>query len=243
MGFIFTNRWYLKRICITFHQSTMESKSNVLIIDDHLLFREGFEALLKGVDIINNIFQAGTEEETNHILTNYNIQLVFMDIKLEGISGIDLTNKIRKAYKHIKIIGVSMYADRSNLAKMINAGAKGYLPKNTSFKEVNEAIQAVMNGERYFSASILANISTTPVSAKGQNSKYGIYTALSPRELEILSLICLGFTSAEISMKLIISLKTVESHRYNILSKLNAKNMADVILYAVENGILNSIIH
>lgn len=221
----------------------MESNSNVLIIDDHILFREGFEALLKGVEMIKQIYLTGTETEAFDILAKNSIQLIFMDIKLEESSGIDLTYKIRRVNKNIKIIGLSMYSDKSNIARMINAGANGYLPKNTSFKEVNEAIQAVMNGERYFSASILANISTTPVSAKGQNSKYGIYTALSPRELEILSLICLGFTSAEISMKLIISLKTVESHRYNILSKLNAKNMADVILYAVENGILNSIIH
>ena len=221
----------------------MESNSNVLIIDDHILFREWFEALLKGVEMIKQIYLTGTETEAFDILAKNSIQLIFMDIKLEESSGIDLTYKIRRVNKNIKIIGLSMYSDKSNIARMINAGANGYLPKNTSFKEVNEAICTVLNGERFFSDSLMNALDNINITGKEVNHKSRIFTELSRRELEVLKLICLGLTSAEIRSRLNISLKTVESHRYNILSKLDAKNMADAILYAVNNGILNDTIN
>ena len=218
----------------------MDANYNVLIVDDHLLFREGLEALLKGVININDVFLAGSSVEAESTLLNHTIHLIFMDIKLDKESGIELTYKVRKTNPKVKIIGVSMYADKSNLLKMINAGANGYLPKNTSFKEVNEAIQSVINGENYFSESVMASIRTENISATVQNNKAGIYSALSNREQEVLKFICLGLTSVEVAARLNISPKTVEAHRHNIISKMGAKNMAEVILHAVDNGILKT---
>lgn len=221
----------------------MAIKSNVLLVDDHILFREGFASLLKGMANIGEVHHAGTEKEALSVLSQEKVDLIFMDIKLEESSGIDLTSKIRQQFLNIKIIALSMFSDRSNLLKMLAAGANGYLPKNTSFQEVSSAIEAVLRDENYFSASLLAIMKSSILSEKELATKYGAHEELSQREIQVLVLVCQSYNTPEIAKKLFIAPKTVEAHRASILSKLGAKNMIEVVIYAFDSGVLNTIVH
>ncbi len=222
-----------------FLQCCMTRSLNILIVDDHKLFREGFALLLKSIEGVKEIFHAEDEDAAVSILNRFNIKIVFMDIKLRSQNGIDVTTSLSKQYIHVKFIALSMYSDKNSLFRMIKAGASGYLPKNTSLDEVNAAIDAVLNGENYYSEALSEAAPSVRGTVKAiKHEKRG--KALSKRELEILTLVCKSYSTDEISRKLFISKKTVEVHRCNILAKLHVKNMVEASLFAVNAGILNS---
>jgi DNA-binding NarL/FixJ family response regulator len=160
------------------------------------------------------------------------IDVILLDINLPDISGIDLCKKIHKEFPAIKILGISTFSERSYISRMIENGASGYLIKSASANEIAEAIDTVLKDKMYLSVS-MEHIAK-PLSIIPSDN----LPALTKREKEILQLISEGFTNHQIAEKLFISPLTVDSHRKNLLTKLNVNNTASLIKLAVQNGLV-----
>ena len=195
---------------------------SIFIIDDHPVVVTGLTALLKNFNEVKVAGSACNGIEAIQFLKSNTVDLVLLDINLPDISGIDLCKKINKEFQGIKILGISTFGERSYISRMIENGASGYLMKNASEAEIWEAIQTVMAGKLYLS-----------ISMEKSNNTYAEIPAITKREKEVLSLIAEGYTTNQMAEKLFISPLTVESHRKNLLMKLNVNNTASLIRTAV----------
>jgi DNA-binding NarL/FixJ family response regulator len=205
----------------------------VLIVDDHQLFREGMEGLLRKMGIFKDVWHAANGTEAIHMAKLHKPNIIFMDIRMPEMNGIEATRHILVSQPDTKVVALTMIEDTQHIVSMLEAGASGYLLKITNFIELNESVHAVMRGERYFSreiSQVLAKMVTD------QNS--GVKTRGISDEREIIGLVCRGFTSKDIGTLLSISVKTVEKHRANIYQKLGISNIADLACYALQEGIV-----
>jgi len=209
-------------------------KISLILVDDHQLFREGLHLLLGNLNEIETIREASNVDELFVLLKQNVPDIIFMDIDLPGTNGIDITRQVLKRYPEIKIIALSMYGDEDYYTLMIEAGAKGFILKNSGFDDVETSIKKVMAGKNYFSQEILTGILSS-INRKKQPIKT---TELSDREIEILYQICKGLSNQEIADILNISKRTVDKHRENILSKSGTKNTAGLVMYAIKNGVV-----
>jgi DNA-binding NarL/FixJ family response regulator len=207
----------------------------IILVDDHTLFRKGMMFLLNTYDDIEIIAEASNGQELLDILSSQQADVVLIDIEMPVMNGIDATQKAIERYPDLKIISLSMYGEESYYYKMINAGAKGFILKNSDIDEVTTAIRTVMNGSTYFSSDVLYNVvkNITEVSEKKEN-----LPQLSEREIEVLEHICKGLSNEEIGQILFISKRTVEKHRANLLAKTNCKNTANLVMYAIDNKLI-----
>lgn len=206
--------------------------TKVFIIDDHPMVVAGLNVLLNQ---LRNIVVAGSVSnafDAIPFLKNTKVDVILLDINLPEISGIDLCKKINIEFPEIKIIGISTFSDRSYISRMIGNGASGYLIKSASAEEISEAIETVLRGKMYLSVSMEHVLH--PLSVIPQDS----LPALTKREKEILGNIAEGLTNNQIAEKLFISPLTVDSHRKNLLTKLNANNTASLIRIAIENHLV-----
>jgi DNA-binding NarL/FixJ family response regulator len=210
-------------------------KIKVILVDDHTLFRKGMQFLLDEYDDIEIIAQASNGKEFLEILSGKQADVILIDIEMPVMNGIEATEQAIKLYPDLKIISLSMYGEEEYYYKMINAGAKGFILKNSDIDEVTRAIRTVMNGSTYFSSDVLYNVvkNITDVTEKKEN-----LPQLSERELEVLAHICKGLSNEQIGEKLFISKRTVEKHRSNLLSKTNCKNTANLVMFAIDNKLI-----
>ncbi len=203
-----------------------------MIVDDHKLFRDGLRLLLGSYYPTAEIFETESGSKFLMSLKGFVPDITLMDINMPEVDGIEATRKATESYPDIMIIALSMHGDEAYYHKMIDAGVKGFLMKNSEIQEVCEAIDAVLAGGHYFSKELLYNIVKNIHSIRNEAEQEVV---LSERETEILRLICLGYANQEISEKLFISKRTVDKHRANILSKTNSRNTAHLVLNAVRN--------
>ena len=210
----------------------MTNGLKIYIVDDHSLFREGLRFLLGNSSYISEIKEAENGKVFLDNFETYIPDVVLMDIDMPEMNGIEATKEAIKRMPAIKIIALSMHADENFYTEMIEAGAKGFLIKNSQFKDVQTAILEVNENRNYFSPEILSSIVTSlsrkPVQPESND--------LTKRELEILINICLGRSNPEIAKQLFISKRTVDKHRENILFKTQSKNTAELVVYAIKNG-------
>ncbi len=210
-------------------------KHNVVLVDDHSLFRNGLKLLLNSSGKATVVAEASTGQEFLEIIKDYSDAIVFMDIEMPVKDGIEATREALSAYPDLRIIALTMFGEHEYYLKMIEAGVKGFLLKNSEIDEVIDSLDTVATGESCFSKelllSLVKNIHTKE--QKFSDSK------LSDREIEILSLISKGFSNQEISEKLFISKRTVDKHRSNIIEKTGSKNTASLVMYAIKNGIID----
>lgn len=209
-------------------------KCNLLIVDDHQLIIDGLTGILKEESIIGTIYAASNGEEAIACIAANPVDCVLMDISMPKINGHEATKIIKQEQPHIKVIVVSMFSDASVVIKLLKAGADAFIVKNTGKEEVLRAINKVMSNERYVSNELNLNIYQHLGSARSNHSK----TQLTTREIEIVQHISNGLTNHEIADKLFISPSTVDTHRKNILAKLELKNTAALVRYAAENNLL-----
>lgn len=213
----------------------MNNKYKLVLVDDHCLFRDSLKFVLLNLGYVEVIGEASDGIEFLQLLETLEPDLVLMDISMPNMNGIEATQEARDLYPSIRIIGLSMFADKPYYQKMLQAGAKGFVLKESGSEELAAAMKAVMRGEVYFSKeiinSMIANISAPP---QPEEASYPD-AELSAREMEILRLICKGTSNTEIADLLSISQRTVEGHRSNILYKTKAKNSVNLLLYAIEN--------
>jgi len=210
-------------------------KTKVIIVDDHKLFRNGLSLLLNSFNDIEVVDEASNGKEFIENLGKNDVDVILMDIDMPEMNGIDATKIAIDKYPELKIITLSMYGEGEYYYKMINAGVKGFLLKNSDINEVKKAIKVVADGSTYFSEEILYNIVKNIRSINVIESNPD---DLSKREIEILVQICKGLSNKEIAELLNISKRTVDKHRENLLSKTHSKNTANLVMYAIKNKII-----
>ncbi|MBF4492631.1 response regulator transcription factor [Flavobacterium sp. JLP] len=216
----------------------MSAAIKIALVDDEVLFRKGISFLLQREDNIEIIFEASNGEELLSNLEENEIKpdIIVMDLKMPVLNGVEATKIIRKSYPEIKIIALTSYDSKSFIANMIQVGAVAYLIKNTTPKDLIHTINEVAQKGFYYNENVLKTIQETIVSSK--NSKVHLETSfLSPREIEILQLICQQRTTSEIAEHLFLSPRTVEGHRNNLLLKTESRNIAGLVVYAIQNEI------
>lgn len=220
---------------------TKNNEINVLIVDDHQLMVEGLRSLLEDEENIKSISGANSGKEALEHLKKYPIDIVLMDINLSEESGVDLTKKIKKILPETKIIALTMHDDISIITKMIQAGASGYILKQTNMTEVIEAIDVVFRNGKYLSKNtqniIMDNLMNPDDLMESKTEKK---TLLSSRELEVLNLIAKEHSNEEIGNALFISERTVEAHRRNIFIKTKTKSIVGLMKYAIKTGLIEN---
>ncbi len=210
----------------------------ILLADDHGITREGLKALLEKKQDIEVVAQAENGREAVKLARRYKPDMVIMDIKMPDLNGAEATRQIRADFPDIRVIALSMYSDLSYVTGMLKAGVNGYLIKNCIFDELVSAVYAVAEGKHYVSRKIsdmvlkdYVHIVTT------EDQRPDTRPLLSVREKEVLQLIAEGRKTAVIAERICLSVKTVETHRKNIMEKLNLFSVAELTKYAVREGI------
>jgi len=202
--------------------------ANILIVEDHPVVVEGLQKLLCNQGITAKCVVAYSVKECLNILKSYTPDLILLDYNLPDGNGIELCKTILKKEPSIRILAISSYKEQSLVKRMIDSGAMGYVLKNASEDEIMEALMTVLSGKNYMNEE-------TQNILDGINNNSSVLTR---REIEVLKYISEGFTNPEIADKLFISPLTVDSHRKNLILKLNAKNTASLIKIAFQNGYL-----
>lgn len=206
----------------------------IILVDDHALFRNGLRELISMRDGYRIVGEASDGEEFLKMLPITAADVVFMDIAMPKIGGADATREALALYPDLKIICLSMFGEESYYSRMVDAGVKGFLLKDSSIDEVFGAIDAVVSGGSYFSAALMKNIFNN----SGSDDE-GLYEELSSRELEVLLGICRGLSTQEISEELFISKRTADAHRAKILEKTGCKNTASLVVYAIRHRLVD----
>jgi DNA-binding NarL/FixJ family response regulator len=203
----------------------------IAVVDDHKLFREGLVSLLtKTSPSFEIIWEASNGAEYLEKLRSTIPDIVLMDVSMPVMDGIEATITSLSLYPSLKIIALSMYGEKEYYLKMIHAGTRGFIRKDSDISEVTQAIYKVFQGDKYFSQDMLISLVTHPPVIRDE--------ILSEREIQIVELICHGYSAIEIADKLFLSKRTVEKHRANILNKTHCRNTAKLVAWAMQNNLL-----
>jgi len=212
------------------------NRINLLIADDHTMFLQGIISLLEQEPNITVVDKAVNGIEALEIIKRGTVDFIILDISMPEMDGIELSKILKKQHPDVKILIVSTHSNVMIVSRLIRIGVNGYLLKNAAKEELLKAINTIAQGENYFAEELEEKHLMNSSRIEKQVSNL---TELSSREKEILVLIAQEYNTAEIAEKTFISLNTVNTHRRNLLSKLNAKNTAGLVKYAVENGLVD----
>ncbi len=213
----------------------------VLIVDDHQIMIDGIKSMLSNEPDIIVVAHANNGSQAMDILKNVEVDVVLMDVEMPVMNGIDATRLVSQKYENIRIIALTTYDEKSIINTMLEAGAKGYILKNINRDILVQAIKTVAAGNTYFGTDVsiaMAKYSITE-DAMPKKVKSEILSELSDRELDILKNIVNGLSNKEIGEKLFISPKTVETHRNNIMKKLDVHNVASLVKLAIKSGLID----
>lgn len=216
----------------------------ILLVDDHKIIREGIKHYLEGLENITVIGESASGTDALKWLEQHaeDVTIALLDIGMDGMNGIELCQKIGEAYPHIKNIALSMFSEPHYIKQMMQAGAKGYLLKNSTQEELDKALSKVAEGGNYFTEEVtnivMASMSGT---TKKNYSKVTVEMPLTDRELEVLELIMKEYSNAEIADTLFISPRTVDAHKRNLLEKTGSKNLAGLVMYAVHHRLFDDL--
>ena len=210
----------------------MEKKEcRIVLVDDHSLFRNGLRGLLDRCEGYRVVAEAASGEEFLALLPGLETDVVFMDFSMPGIDGARTTERALAQRPELKIITLSMFGDESYYQRMVQAGARGFLLKDSDISDVLQAIDTVEAGGSYFSPQLLSSLAGRMHVREDAPDEQ-----LSEREREILVAVCRGLSNQEIADELFISKRTVDKHRANILEKTGCKNTASLVVYAIRHG-------
>jgi two-component system, NarL family, response regulator NreC len=209
----------------------------VLLADDHKIFRDGLRTLIEQEEGMEVVGEAENGRITLKMAQKMMPSIIIMDVTMPDMNGLEATRKITAELPGVKVIALSMHSDRRFVLGMLEAGASGYVLKDCAFGELTRAIRQVAAGHAYLSPKIAAvavkrNMNKTSSSVTSSSS------ILTSREREILQLLAEGLTSKEIAHHVNLSIKTVETHRRNIMQKLNMRSLAELTKYAVREGLV-----
>ncbi|HLN64577.1 MAG TPA: response regulator transcription factor [Symbiobacteriaceae bacterium] len=213
----------------------------VLICDDHMMVRQGVRMVLQAERDIELVGEAGRAEEAVALAAQLQPDVVIMDLSLPDMSGIEATQQIKAATPNTHVIALTMHEEEPYVLEVLKAGADGYIVKRSAAADLVNAVRAVMQGQAILdpvvTRAVVAGYMTRPApQAPGEAPDL----PLTPREREILILVAEGYTNAEIAKKLYISEKTVQTHRSNILDKLNIHDRTELVRYAIRHGLIEA---
>jgi DNA-binding NarL/FixJ family response regulator len=213
-----------------------------MLVDDHKLIREGLKAHFRNDNRFEIVCEASNGEEAMEMLKNTSVDIVLMDINMDVMDGIECTTEIVKIYPQVKVLALTMLAENQHIKQMLKAGAVGYLLKNSSEEEIKQGIISVNSGLPFYSPEVLQTVMNSlavPLAPKKKKSKFDISITLSEREKEVLVLVIKEFSNQEIADQLYISKRTVDAHKRNLLEKTGAKNVAGLVIYALNHNIID----
>jgi DNA-binding NarL/FixJ family response regulator len=208
-------------------------KTRIMIADDHRIVRDGIRALLEREPSVVVVGVAEDGREVLERVTALAPDLLLMDIAMPGLNGIETTRQLTRDHPKVKVVALSTHSDRRYVAAMLGAGAAGYLLKDCAYEELVLAIQAVQRGHSYFSPEVAQIV----LSDYRKSDLRAMQSPLSAREREVLQLVVEGHTMRKIGDRLCIGIKTVETHRKQIATKLGISTLADLVKYAIREGI------
>lgn len=209
----------------------------IILVDDHSLFRSGLRGLLDRCEGLCVVGEAASGEEFLAMLPSVDADVVFMDFAMPGINGAETTEKALAVMPELKVITLSMFGDENYYSRMVEAGAKGFLMKDSPMDEVIRAIDTVAGGGTYFCEEVLRSLTNRMQTVQSEYAESD--ERLSTREIEILVCVCRGSSNQEIADELFISKRTVDKHRANILEKTGCKNTASLVVYAIKHRLVN----
>lgn len=210
--------------------------TKVLIADDHKIVREGLRALIEKHETMEVVAEAQNGLEAVRLVRKLQPDVVIMDMGMPQMNGIEATREVTAHNPKIKVIALSMHSDKRFVLQMIKAGASGYLLKDSAFEELITAIRTVVSNQSYLSPKITDVVIKDYVQtlSKGDVSAFSVLTV---REREVLQLLAEGRSTKEIAGSLNVSVKTVESHRQQVMDKLNIRSVAELTKYAIREGL------
>jgi len=214
----------------------MSVKANVLVTDDHTLFRRGTMKLLETFEEVEEIFEAENGEVALRLLGDEEIDLVLLDLEMPVMDGWETARRIVKNHPDIQIIMISMHDSLKIISDLIEIGVHSYLLKNAEPEEMQRAIQSVMETQFYYNRLVSRALHSR---IDNSGNLFEEKTGLTKREIEIVQLICKEMTMKEISDELFISDQTVLTHRKNLMKKIDAKNSVSIVRFALRNGIIS----
>jgi len=222
--------------CSTFPQRVKTLR--IILADDHRLFREGLRNMLQREQDLEILPDAPDGREAVRLAAELNPDVILMDVTMPDLNGIEATRQIRASLPDVKVLGLSMHADRQFVTELLSAGASGYLLKDCPCQELVGAIHVVADGEVYLSPKVAGTIvgAVAGSAGDGPSGKRG-FSALTPREREILQLVADGSSSKEIAYQLGLSVKTVDTHRRQVMEKLQLYSVAALTHYAIREGL------
>jgi two-component system, NarL family, response regulator NreC len=211
-------------------------KIKIVIADDHKIMREGLKSLIEKQPDMEVAAEAQDGLAVTKLARKLVPQVIIMDIGMPEMNGIDATRQIISENKEIKIIALSMHSDRRFVLEMLKAGASGYLLKDSAFEELVNAVHTVMSGQSYLSPRI-TDIVVKEYLYNMPKSESTVFTVLTGREREVLQLLAEGKSTKQIAATLNLSVKTVETHRQQIMDKLEIRTVAELTKYAIREGL------
>jgi two-component system response regulator NreC len=217
----------------------MADPIRVLISDDHAILRSGLKMLLNAEPDIQVIGEATTGEEALKLAGELQPDLVLMDISMPGMGGIEATAEIKKLYPPMKVLMLTMHENEAYLFRTIKAGGSGYVLKKAAEDELIEAIHTVHAGGAFVRPPVAQMLATEFMEQVEAGELLEQFEKLTSREKEVLALLARGMTNPQIADKLVISVRTVETHRAHIMDKLGFKDRASLVAYALRHGYLS----
>jgi two-component system response regulator NreC len=214
------------------------SKIRLLLVDDHEIVRAGIRMLFLAESDVEIVGEVGSGQEAVEAVRELTPDVVIMDVAMPGMTGIEATRRIKEANPDTTVLALTMYDDEQYFFEMLNAGASGYIPKRAAPDDLVAAIRVVNQGN-VFLHSTLAKFLMKDVLGQTETNAGQAVPELTPRAREVLTYIAEGFTNREIAEALIISVKTVDRHRENIMQKLNLHSRVELVKFAIEKGLIS----
>lgn len=215
-----------------------KAKTKVVIVEDHRLFREGLKSLLADKPDFEMVGEAGDGLEAIRCIRKHQPNLVLLDLSMPKMNGISVMREIKGQYPEIKILALTIHESDQYVLEAFEAGADGYCLKDAGRNELRVAVDSVLQGKRYISPSISDSVLEGYLTGRKKLKSKTSWDTITPREREVLKLLGEGYQNKEISDMLHISVKTVEKHRANIMSKLDLHNAAALTAYAIDHGLV-----
>jgi DNA-binding NarL/FixJ family response regulator len=218
----------------------MERQIRILLVDDHAILRDGIASILAGTEGIEVVGGCSSGEEAINTFSDYKPDVILMDIMMKGMTGLEATRWIKEQNASIKIIIISSEIKKEFVSNGIKCGIDGYLPKDVDKVTLVEAVRTVADNKKYFNAAVTNLVFEDFYTAEkdGKKKERKFIKGLTTRESEVLEQIASGKSNQEVADTLFISIKTVETHKANILDKLGLRNITELIKYAIKNNII-----
>jgi DNA-binding NarL/FixJ family response regulator len=210
----------------------------VFIADDHAVFRSGLRVLLEKESDIEVVGENGNGFDTIRAVAETGVDVLLLDIAMPGLPGSKVAEAVLKDKPNLAIVVLTMHEDEYYLQEFFRLGVRAYVLKKSTGTDVVQAIRAARKGEQYIDPALAGLVISSYVGRQPKKQKVARLDLMTPRELEVMTLLAYGHTNAEIAEKLCISERTVESHRTNIMAKLELKSRAELVRFAIDNGML-----